>query len=244
MRGRVNSFQSLGAVDGPGIRCVIFMQGCPLRCHYCHNPETWEMDQEGTWLSAEEMIRKISRFKSYFKEGGGVTLSGGEPLLQWEFAAALFKELQKRGIHTALDTSGHGSLLGAEAVLEHTDLVLCDLKFSKEEQYGQYCGGSLNRVKEFLKLTEISRVPLWIRHVVVPGLNDREEDIRAIDKIARSCSNLEKLELLPFHKMCLEKYEKLERDFPLLHHPECSREKIRILQKFCENNIDIPGCIR
>lgn len=244
MRGRVNSFQSLGAVDGPGIRSVIFMQGCPLRCHYCHNPETWEMDHEGSWFSVEEMILKISRFKSYFKEGGGVTLSGGEPLLQWEFAAALFKELQKRGIHTALDTSGHGNLARAEEVLKNTNLVLCDLKFSKEEQYEEFCGGSLAKVKNFLALTEKMKVPLWIRHVVVPGLNDREEDIRAIVKIARSCSNLEKLELLPFHKMCLEKYEKLGLDFPLLHHPECSREKIRTLQKFCENNIDIPVSIR
>lgn len=244
MKGRVNSFQSLGAVDGPGIRCVVFMQGCPLRCHYCHNPETWEIGQGESWFSVEEMIQKISRFESYIREGGGVTLSGGEPLLQWEFAAELFSRLQKLGIHTALDTSGHGSLLGAEAVLKNTDLVLCDLKFSTEEQYEQYSGGSLNKVKEFLELTEKGRVPLWIRHVVVPGLNDEEEDIRAIGKIAQSYSNLEKLELLPFHKICLEKYERLGLDFPLLHHPECSPEKIRILKNICENNIDIPNCIR
>ena len=219
MKGRVNSFQSMGAVDGPGVRYVVFMQGCPLRCVYCHNPETWS--PEGDEYSLEDVCRKILRCRPYFGEDGGVTVSGGEPLLQWQFVSELFRRLKEEGIHTALDTSGIGSLQGAGEVLKYTDLVLCDLKFASEKDYQRRCGGSLEQVVSFLELTEQMQIPLWIRHVVVPGLTDGEKSVAGIVGIAKHYSNLRKLELLPFKKICAVKYEKMGVPFPLADYEEC-----------------------
>jgi pyruvate formate lyase activating enzyme len=196
MKGIINSFQSMGAVDGPGLRYVIFMQGCFLRCVYCHNPDTWSM--KGEEYGIEDVVKRVLRFKPYIEKSGGVTVSGGEPLLQWEFVAELFRRLRLEGIHTALDTSGIGSLEGAAKVLDYTDLVLCDLKFANEIDYKEKCGGDISKVLFFLKLTEDMKVPLWVRHVVVPGLTDHEASIAQITQIAKGFSNLEKLELLPF----------------------------------------------
>ncbi len=229
IRGRINSFQSMGAVDGPGIRFVVFMQGCPLRCAYCHNPETWSM--EGEEFRIEEVVEKALRFRSYFGKNGGVTVSGGEPLMQSAYAADLFRELKEAGIHTALDTSGIGDLSGAEQVLNNTDLVLCDLKFSREEEYERYCKADQKQVLRFMRLTEKMQVPLWVRHVVVPGLNDDKDSIGRIVKIAESHSNLEKLELLPFRKLCLQKYKEMGISFPLEAYPECSETQISDLYK-------------
>ncbi len=213
MKGSINSFQSMGAVDGPGIRFVVFMQGCPLRCIYCHNPETWSL--RGEEYSVDDVVRKILRYRPYFGEEGGVTVSGGEPLLQWEFVTELFQRLKAEGIHTALDTSGTGSLDGAAELLAYTDLVLCDLKFSTEEEYREYCRGSLAQVLSFLKLTEQMRIPLWIRHVVVPGLTDGAPSISRITEMAEEHANLCKFERLPFEKLCISKYEALGIPFLL-----------------------------
>lgn len=226
MKGRISSFQSMGAVDGPGIRFVAFLQGCPLRCAYCHNPETWSIDG-GDEYSASEVMKKALRCRPYFGESGGVTVSGGEPLLQSEFVAELFRRLKEAGIHTALDTSGVGNPDGAGEVLKHTDLVLCDLKFPTEEGYSQYCKGSLRQVLSFLELTEKRKIPLWIRHVVAPGLTDGEESIKEIARIARQYSNLQKIELLPFRKLCTVKYDAMGLPFHLADHSECSDEAIR-----------------
>ena len=264
MKGRINSFQSMGAVDGPGVRFVIFMQGCPLRCVYCHNPETWSAGGEGSdagqvskiEYDIEEVLEKIRRFRPYFGGGstssgasvsgdatvsggasvsGGVTVSGGEPLLQRDFVAELFRRLQEEGIHTALDTSGisgawsapaTGNPEGIRNVLKYTDLVLCDLKFPTEEEYRRNCGGSLEEVLAFLKLTEQMQVPLWIRHVVVPGLTDSDESLSGIVKIADRFSNLEKIELLPFKKLCMTKYEAMGLPFPLAGSEECPDVRI------------------
>lgn len=219
MNGRINSFQSMGAVDGPGVRYVIFMQGCPLRCVYCHNPDTWS--PEGEEYSVEEVYQRVLRYRSYFGEEGGVTVSGGEPLLQWEFVAELFRNLKKEGIHTALDTSGVGNPEGAKEVLKETDLVLCDLKFSTEADYLDYCRADMKQVLSFLKLTEEMKIPLWIRHVVVPGLTDSKESVLKIANMAKQYSNFKKLELLPFKKLCSTKYEALGISFPLAHCNEC-----------------------
>ncbi|HEX2986233.1 MAG TPA: pyruvate formate-lyase-activating protein [Caproiciproducens sp.] len=229
MLGKIHSFQSLGAVDGPGLRFVVFLQGCNLRCAYCHNPDTW--NGSGTEYSADEVCSKILRFRPYFGETGGVTVSGGEPLLQWEFVAELFRKLHKTGIHTALDTAGFGRPDGAREVLKHTDLVLCDLKFSDKENYRQYCGGRMQTALDFLKLTEELGVPLWIRHVVVPGLNDEKKQILKVAEIAAQYSNLKKMELLPFHKFCIPKYEAMGIDFPLKDYPECRPEEIQQLSE-------------
>ncbi len=228
MNGRISSVQSLGAVDGPGLRYVVFMQGCPLRCKYCHNPETWPMDG-GSEMSAEELCSTISRYTTYFGETGGVTVSGGEPLMQAEFIEELFIMLHKRGIHTALDTSGAAELSRAERVLKHTDLVLCDLKFPTEDAYRENCGGSLRHTLSFMELAEKMQVPMWIRHVVAPGLTDSADSIRAVKELCSGFSNIEKIEWLPFKNICSSKYDNLKIDFPMAGQPALSQKFVEEL---------------
>ena len=240
MDGVIHSFQSMGAVDGPGLRYLVFLQGCPLRCVYCHNPDTWAFDAPSALrVPAEQVVKQALRYRTYFKNGGGVTVSGGEALCQWEFVAELFERLHAEGIHTALDTSGIGGGLagdgslrdcGARRVLEHTDLVICDIKFPTEELYREKCRGRLSEVLSFLKLTEEMGIPLWVRHVVVPGLTDGEENVRKVKELAKQFKNLEKIELLPFRKLCMAKYEELGIGFPLKDTEECTEGKIRELR--------------
>lgn len=230
MKGRISAFQSMGAVDGPGVRCVVFLQGCPLRCVYCHNPETWDRNG-GYEVDTEELVQKILRYKSFINRGGGVTVSGGEPLMQPEFCVELFRRLKEEGIHTALDTSGMGDLRRADEVLAYTDLVLCDVKFDSESTYRKYCGGSFRQVEKFLELVKKREIPLWFRHVVVPGITDSEEEIRALHEFGKYYPSLERLELLPFKKICMTKYEELQIEFPLKDVPACSAETIESLEK-------------
>ena len=225
MEGRVHSLQSLGTVDGPGLRYVVFLQGCPLRCVYCHNPDTWDT-AGGAVMGTEELVEKILRCRPYFGAEGGVTVSGGEPLLQAEFVTQLFARLKREGVHTALDTSGAGDLGKAPALLEVTDLVLLDLKFPTEEGYRQYCRGSLGQTEAFAALVAEKQVPLWVRHVVAPGLNDTLEDMAAVKSRAQRQPTLEKIEWLPFHNLCLEKYQQLGVPFPLADTPPMDREKL------------------
>ena len=214
MKGRVHSVQSLGAVDGPGVRYVVFLQGCPLRCAYCHNPDTWDF-AGATEREAAELVKEICRFKPYFGTKGGVTVSGGEPLQQAPLVEELFRLLHEEGIHTALDTSGVGDLEAARRMLEHTDLVLGDLKFATAEEYKTYCKADMDKVLAFYRLVSEMKVPLWVRHVVVPGLNDTLEDMGKIKFLAESFPTLEKIEWLPFHNLCLEKYQQMGIPFPL-----------------------------
>lgn len=225
MEGWVHSLQSLGTVDGPGLRYVVFLQGCPLRCVYCHNPDTWD-PAGGAVMDTEELVEKILRCRPYFGAEGGVTVSGGEPLLQAEFVTQLFARLKREGVHTALDTSGAGDLGKAPALLEVTDLVLLDLKFPTEEGYRQYCRGSLGQTEAFAALVAEKQVPLWVRHVVAPGLNDTLEDMAAVKAWAQRQPTLEKIEWLPFHNLCLEKYQQLGVPFPLANTPPMDREKL------------------
>ncbi len=230
--GRIHSVQSLGAVDGPGLRYVTFMQGCPLRCMYCHNPDTWEAESPSCIrLTPEELAEKALRCKPYYENGGGITVSGGEPLMQADFVAQYFKKMQEAGVHTALDTSGSASLEAAEKVLRHTDLVLADLKFLSQEEYEQYCGGDYQTVRQFLQLTQQMKVPLWIRHVVVPGYTDTKEYIRRLGQEAHQYANLQKIELLPFRNLCLEKYEALGIPFRLKGVPQMDKSRCEALRK-------------
>lgn len=228
MDGKINSFQSMGAVDGPGLRFVVFMQGCPLRCPYCHNPETWG-SSDGESYSAEAVCKKILRYRPYFGASGGVTVSGGEPLLQAPFVAELFGLLQAEGIHTALDTSGAGELGAAEKVLAYTDLVLCDIKFPSEAAYRQLCGGSLQQTLSFMRLAEAKGIPLWVRHVVAPGLTDTPESIQKIQALAETFSNLEKIEWLPYKNICAPKYKNLGIPFPMGDKPSLSQSALEKL---------------
>ena len=240
--GRVHSLQSLGAVDGPGLRSVVFLQGCPLRCAYCHNPDTWDFSG-GTEMTVDALVEKLLRFWPYWgknygpglRDGaavsgaelpgggvgvsGGVTVSGGEPLAQPEFVLRLFQKLHEHGVHTALDTSGTCDLSRAREILKETDLALVDLKFLTEEEYAAGCHGSLVQTEKFLELTREMNVPIWIRHVAVPGMTADEDYMKRVKQKAMSYPNLLKLEFLPFHNMCLEKYERMGIPFPLKDTP-------------------------
>lgn len=226
--GYVHSFQSLGAVDGPGLRFVVFLQGCPLRCCYCHNPDTWQAGQ-GQRLLPSQVAARALRYRSYLRHGG-VTLTGGEPLWQPRFAAELFALLQAQGLHTALDTSGVGDLEAAAAVLRHTDLALVDVKFLTEEDYLRHTGGRLCQVRAFLDLCLRQNVPVWVRHVVVPGLTDGQDHLRRLLAFLAPYSNLQKIELLPFRKLCLEKYDALGIPFPLREVPEMDQAGVDALR--------------
>lgn len=230
IKGKIHSFQSLGAVDGPGVRFVVFMQGCPYTCPYCHNPDTKSFSG-GDEYTVDEIVAKALRYRTYFGEDGGVTVSGGEPLMQSEFVAELFKKLHENGINTALDTAGVTPTALVEKVLKHTDTVLCDIKHSTEEGCKEYFGTSLSVTLEFLKLCDKMGLDIIIRHVVVPNFTSDENGIREIAKISRELKNVKNIELLPFHKMCIEKYEKLGVPFPLANVPECSSELIETLGK-------------
>lgn len=231
MTGRISSFQSLGAVDGPGLRCVVFLQGCPLRCAYCHNPETRNKDG-GAEVSVEVLAVKIERLKPYLS--GGVTISGGEPLFQPDFTAELLKVLKEKGFHTAIDTSGIGDIEGIKKVLKYTDLAICDIKFTRASDYAEYCGGDLKEVFAFLDIARDMNVPLWIRQVIVPGINDSAERVLELKKAVSLYTNVEKVELLPFRKLCVSKYDKLGINFPFRDIPECDPEALESLQKLLD----------
>lgn len=233
---RVHSFHSLGAVDGPGVRYVIFLQGCPYRCPYCHNPDTKPFDG-GTDYTVTALCDRVERYKTYFGEHGvhttqgGVTVSGGEPFLQREALAAFFAECHRRGINTCLDTAGMPPDNGVRAVLCHTDTVLCDIKHTNEYDCRTVFGTSLSETKAFLSACEEAGCRIWVRHVVVPGMTDGEEHIRALGAIAAEYTNVDKIELLPFQKLCIEKYQKLGIPFPLADVPVCTKEVIDRLYK-------------
>lgn len=234
MLGKINSFQSLGAVDGPGIRYVVFTQGCPLRCSYCHNPETWDYDK-GEQYEVDEIVQNILKYKSYFAKNGGVTVTGGEPLMQPDFLIELFKKLKEQGIHTCLDTSGICDIEKAKEVLKYTDLVLVDLKFTSEQDYVNYTGGSFKKVIEFTQLTEELDIPIWIRHVVVPTINDDDKSINEFLDIAKKFKNVEKIEILPFRKLCLEKYERLNLEFPFKDIEQLSVQRTEEIESMVKN---------
>lgn len=223
--GRIHSFQSLGTVDGPGVRSVIFMQGCPLRCVCCHNPDTWDF-ADGTEISADELVEKVLRYKSYYGSEGGVTVSGGEPLMQAEFLIELFKKLKKYGIHTALDTSGCVLNKTVKELIEVTDLVLLDFKYTNEVDYLKYTKMEMSAALDFLSYLESINKPTWIRFVVIPTLNDDEASIDCIARLKHNYSCVKKIEFLPFRKLCMEKYDELGIDFPLKNVPEAKQSFI------------------
>jgi pyruvate formate lyase activating enzyme len=228
LKGRISSLQSLGAVDGPGLRFVVFLQGCPLRCPYCHNPESWE-EGGGQEMGAEELIEKILRFKPYLT-GGGVTLSGGEPLLQAGFALELLKGLKDEGFHTALDTSGCLEPPELPALLERTDLVLLDIKRADDGSYRREFGLPLDAPLRLLRRLEALSKPCWVRQVVVPGVNDGEAELLALRELAEPFSCVKRLELLAFRKLCAPKYEALALPFPYAGKDELSAGRQSALQ--------------
>ena len=191
MTGKVHSFQSLGTVDGPGVRTVLFLQGCLLRCPYCHNPDTWDKNG-GEDIFVDDAVKKILRYRSYFGKDGGVTVSGGEPLLQAEFVYELFTRLKEEGIGTALDTSGVIMNDSVKKLLGKTDIVLLDIKFSRDDLYKKYIGVSLSAPLAFLAECEKAKKRVIIRQVITPGINDTEDDVLELREILKPFNCVEK----------------------------------------------------
>ena len=204
--GNIDSFESMGLVDGPGVRFVVFMQGCPLRCAYCHNPETWS-DEKKIQMTPSDLVKKILKYKPYFGDEGGVTFSGGEPLHQPEFLLEALKECKKNGIHTCLDTSGAGE--NYDEILDYCDLIILDVKELDEEKYKKLTGQNMDWFKNFLKKCQEKHKKMWLRQVIVPGYNDTEESVLKLKVFVSKLHNIEKVELLPYHSMAKEKYKKL-----------------------------------
>ena len=231
MNGKIHSIQTLGTLDGPGVRFVVFAQGCNLRCGCCHNPDTWDPADGKEW-TAEDILQKALRFRDYFGEEGGLTLSGGEPLMQAPFARELFALCHENGLNTCLDTSGCVLNDDVEALLAVTDRVLLDLKYVTEEKYRAHVGCGLAAPLRFLdRLNELG-MPTTLRQVTIPGLNDDEESLRELIRIAEAHPCVDKLELLPFRKVCQVKYDDMKLNFPFAHIPSpdaASMEKLRSL---------------
>lgn len=220
MDGYIHSVESFGTVDGPGLRFVIFCQGCPLRCQYCHNPDSWEIGR-GTRISPEELIRQYERNKSFYGSGG-ITVTGGEPLLQIDFLLELFRLAKAKGIHTCIDTSGATYREGESAynqkldeLMTLTDLVMLDVKHIDAAAHKQLTGMSNEGILAFAKYLERKHIPLWVRHVLVPGITDDEAQLKRLGSFIGGLRNLQALDVLPYHTMGVTKYEQLGIAYPL-----------------------------
>ena len=229
LTGRIHSIQSLAASDGPGVRFAVFLQGCPLRCGCCHNPDTWDPNG-GKSMTAGELVKRATHYRSYFGKEGGVTISGGEPLLQPAFVRVIFSLCKEQGINTCLDTSGCLWNEEIEDLLKVTDRVLLDIKYTNEEQYQRHVGCQMEKPLAFLKHLNERRIPTTLRQVIIPTLNDNEESIRALKKTAKDHPCVDKIELLPFRKMCQIKYDNMGIEFPFGNLPEPTPESIKRLE--------------
>jgi len=214
VRGRVNSIETLGTLDGPGIRTVIFLQGCPFTCGYCHNPDTWDKNG-GVEYSVSELFKKILRYVPYYRKHGGLTLSGGEPLWQTDFAAEIFRLCKENGISTTLDTSAAVFNEKVKNVLAYTDLVIADVKALDRDHFREVCGGSFNIFKKFLDYCQETGQRVWLRQVIIGGINDTPSNILAIKDLAAAYSSIEKIELLAYHTDGLGKWQALGKEYPL-----------------------------
>lgn len=233
--GRIHSIETFGTVDGPGIRFVIFMQGCSLKCKYCHNRDTWDTTI-GKHISVSDLVTRIKKYEDYIRlSNGGVTVTGGEPLLQPHFLIALFTELKKIGIHTALDTSGMFPLTDTiKQVLSLTDLVLLDIKHINDEKCKELVGFSNKLELEFAKYLSDNNIPIWIRQVIIPGITDDENDLFSLRDFIKSLSTVQKVELHPYHNMGIFKWEKLGFEYPLKDIRPANDEDIKRAKQILE----------
>ena len=232
MKGRIHSFESLGTVDGPGVRFVVFLQGCNMRCKYCHNPDTWCVSS-GTEHEAPDIVKRFLRNKEFY-ESGGITVSGGEPLLQLEFLTELFKLCKQSGIHTCLDTSGsifdinnERRVMQIDKMLKYCDLVMLDIKHSSESEHLSLTGHSLKPSLDLAEHLSAMGKQMRVRHVLVPGITDNKEHLARLGKFLGTLSNIEKIEVLPYHTMGVVKYEGLGIDYPLKDTPQASTEQAK-----------------
>lgn len=231
MEGYINSIETMGLVDGPGIRFVVFMQGCKLRCLFCHNPETWEFNK-GLKITTEELMKRILKYKSYFNDEGGVTFSGGEPLLQSEFLLDILKKCKQNGINTCLDTAGFGGT-NHEEILKYVDLVMMDIKAIEKDKYYTMTGQKIDDSIKFLNLCKKLNKRLWIRQVIVPGINDNKEYIKKLKEFLKEYT-IEKVEFLPYTTIGIPKYEKLNIPYRLNNIDAMDKDKCQELNKLYE----------
>lgn len=231
--GRIHSFETFGTLDGPGIRFVIFMQGCHLQCKFCHNRDTWDMSK-GTLYSVDEIFNKIIKYKNYFKtSNGGVTASGGEPLLQSEFLIELFKKLKSENIHTAIDTSGILEITDSiKELIKYTDLFLLDIKSINSDICEKLTGFSNEKELEFAKYLNSINHPVWIRQVLIPGITDNPKDLEALGMFVKKLNNVKKFELLPYHNLGKYKWEQLGYKYPLENIIPATKKDLELAKKF------------
>ncbi len=234
MIGNVHSIQSLGTLDGPGVRFVVFLQGCNLRCGCCHNPDTWDFEAKKRY-TPPEIIKMACRYKEYFGDEGGITVSGGEPLLQAEFVREVFTFAHDAGINTCLDTSGSILTDAAKGALEVTDRVLLDIKYVSDELYHRHVGCSIDAPLKFLDYLNEKGIKTTVRQVTIPTLNDNAKSVRALKELTRGYTCVDKIELLPFKKICKVKYDEMGIDFPFAHLPTPNAEKMRELEAILNN---------
>lgn len=233
-KGFIHSFESMGLVDGPGIRFVVFLQGCPLRCTFCHNPDTWETNT-GNEFTPDDLIKKILRYKPYFNRSkGGVTFSGGEPLLQYDFLLETVKKCKEHGIHTAIDTSGVGHN-NCHELLNTADLIMLDIKHTKSEVYEQITGVKDTAFNSFIKQLSDATCNVWLRAVIIPGINDNFDYIQDLWEMSKKIPRVKKIELLPYHTLGVNKYDILNIDYPLKDVPPMDKKTARNWQDMLNN---------
>ena len=236
--GFVRKIESMGTLDGPGVRTVIFFGGCPLRCSYCHNPDLWKTRQEDK-ITIDDLYDKISRFKSFYGKEGGVTISGGEPLSQPQFLISFLKKCRDNNINTVIDTSGFGNAKYFDEILNLTDLVIFDLKEPNAFEYPKLTGVAKRISDQFVEAAQKNKVPLWVRTVIVPGHNDTLEKMDELAIEINKIENVKKVELLPYHTMGNSKYDQLGIDYPLEGVSAMDKDRLNELFEYLTSKLDI-----
>lgn len=232
----VHSIETFGLVDGPGVRFIVFLSGCPMRCNFCHNPDTWNM-QSGTLTPADELLKKALRYKNYWGDNGGITVSGGEPLLQIDFLIEFFKEAKKQGVHTTIDTSGNPFTKEEpffskfQELMKYTDLLLLDIKHIDDDEHFKITKQTNKNILELARYLSDIKKPVWIRHVLVPGYSDNDEYLKKLNDFIQTLENVEKVEILPYHSLGVSKYEKLGIDYELKDVKPPTQERIENANK-------------
>ena len=233
MKASIDSIETMGLVDGPGIRVVVFFNGCKLRCKYCHNPETWVRGKDN--MTVDEVYNKIMRCEPYFRNNGGVTFSGGEPLLHNDFIIELSKKLKENNIHICLDTAGVGNG-NYDELLSYIDIVLLDIKHTTKEGYKYITGKDIKYQEEFINTLNRLNKKVWIRQVVVPTITDSLEYMLSLKEYLHKINNIERIDLLPYHTMAIDKYKALKIKYPLEGIPPMDKDKLKDLYKILEED--------
>lgn len=242
LKGYVHSLESFGSVDGPGVRYIIFLTGCAMRCQFCHNPDTWDM-KKGTLYTTDELLEKAMKYRSYWKNDGGITVSGGEPLLQIDFLTELFRKAKANGIHTTLDTSGNPftreePFFGKfNELMKYTDLVMLDIKHIDDEQHKILTGCTNKNILDLARYLSDIKKPVWIRHVLVPERSDYDEYLIKLDEFIQTLDNVQKVEVLPYHTLGAYKWDELGYEYKLKGIDPPSVERVENANKLLHTGV-------